>query len=69
MGFAAGSSTRTLEVIIMRKQLKKGDLVAVTHDQGTEVGVVIAVSGDRVKVLFDDGTISSWGLNVVEVSA
>jgi hypothetical protein len=51
------------------KTISKGDLVAVTHDQGTEIGVVISIINDRVKVLFNDGTISSWGMNTVKAGA
>jgi FKBP-type peptidyl-prolyl cis-trans isomerase 2 len=51
------------------KKISKGDLVAVTHDQGTEIGVVISIIDDRIKVLFNDGTISSWGINVVKAGA
>jgi len=43
----------------------KGDAVIVSHDLGTERGHVLSVIGDRVKVRFSDGTVSSWGCDVV----
>ena len=43
----------------------KGDAVIVSHDLGTERGLVLSVVGDRVTVRFNDGTVSSWGCAVV----
>jgi hypothetical protein len=43
----------------------KGDAVSVSHDLGIERGHVLSVIDDRVKVRFSDGTVSSWGCDVV----
>lgn len=43
----------------------KGDAVIVSHDLGIERGHVLSVIDDRVKVRFSDGTVSSWGCDVV----
>jgi hypothetical protein len=47
------------------KVISRGDKVAVSHDLGVEIGVALSVIGERVTVLFTDGTISSWGVNGV----